>query len=233
MPRIGITCSSGQGNTQPVEKVGRLYIDGVVEAGGLPVVLPALRRSLAYEALDGIDGLLLTGGGDVDPARYGDPLDPESGPPDPARDVWELALVEAARALDIRILGICRGVQVLNVAYGGALVQHLPGRGTDGHDDDRVAEEVHEVTFTAGSLVHRVLGTDSVRANTLHHQAVDPDRVGAGLVVTGLADDGVVEALEAPDEPVLGVQWHPELLLDRAPNQRLFDWLVRPDGFDG
>lgn len=233
-PRIGITSSAGQGNTQPIEKVGRLYVDGVVEAGGLPIVLPALRRWLAAEALDGLDGLLLTGGGDVDPARYGDAAVPECGPPEGARDAWELALIDAARELEIPVLGICRGAQVLNVAYGGGLVQHLPGRGIDGHDDERVDGEVHGVALAPGSLVRQVTGTDVLRTNTLHHQAIDPDRIGDGLRVTGVADDGVVEAVESadPDEQVLGVQWHPELLLGHPAHQALFGWLVSPDRFE-
>lgn len=198
-------------------------------AGGVPVVLPALDPAYAAEVLAGLDGLLLTGGGDVDPARYGAPSEPECGEPDPARDAWELALAGGASA--IAVLGICRGAQVLNVALGGGLVQHLPGRGIDGHDDERVDGEVHEVAISTGSLAHRLLGTDALRVNTLHHQAIDPARIGTGLRVTGTADDGVVEVIEHPDERVLGVQWHPELLLDRALHQRLFDWVVDPDRF--
>ena len=229
MARIGITCSSGMGNTQPIEKVGRLYIDGIVAAGGVPVVLPSLPRRFASEALDGLDGLLLTGGGDVDPARYGEHAVPECGRPDPARDGWELELIALARGDELPMLGICRGAQVLAVAFGGKLVQHLPDRGIEGHDDDRVAEEVHDVSIAPGTLAHRVLGTDRLRANTLHHQAIDPRAPGDGVVVTGLADDGVVEAIEVPGEPILGVQWHPELLLDQAVHRAPFDWLVAPD----
>jgi len=230
--RIGVTSSGGQGVTQPIEKVGRLYLDGIVAAGGLPVVLPALDPSLAADALDGLDGLLLTGGGDVEPARFGAAPHPECGPPEAARDGWELALVPAARTAGIPILGICRGIQVLNVAYGGTLVQHLPGQGIEGHDEEgRAAEEIHGVRVAPGSLVRRVLGADDVRANTLHHQAVDPLGLGRGVEVTGVANDGVIEAIEVPGESVVGVQWHPELLLDRAPHLRLFEWVVDPDRF--
>lgn len=230
MPRIGITCSSGQGTTQPIETLGRFYVDGIVAAGGLPVVLPSLHRSRAYEALDGLDGLLLTGGGDVDPARFGEVAVPECGPPDAARDAWELELVAAAREDGLPILGICRGAQVLNVAFGGKLIQHLPERDDGSHDDvGRAADEVHEVTVVPGSLLHGVLGSAALRVNTIHHQSIDPAHVGSGLTVVGVADDGVVEAVESVDaEPVLGVQWHPELMLDRSAHQRLFDWLVDP-----
>jgi putative glutamine amidotransferase len=229
LPRIGITCSSAMGITQAIEKVGRGYIDGVLAAGGLPVVLPSLDPDLAASAVAGLDGLVLTGGGDVDPSRYGAAPQPECGPPDAARDSWELALVAAGRAATVPILGICRGAQVLNVAYGGTLVQHLTDRGDGGHDDlERAAEEVHRIDVVVGSRLHQVMGTDAVRTNTLHHQSVDD--IGDGLVASGVADDGVIEAVESPDGPVLGVQWHPELLLDRAAHAALFAWVVHPGG---
>lgn len=224
-PRIGVTCSSAMGVTQPIAKVGRGYLDGVIAAGGLPVVLPTLDPALAEAALDGIDGLLLTGGGDIDPHRYGADVDPETGPPDPGRDAWDLALVAVARQSQVPILGICRGAQVLNVAYGGTLIQHLPARQADGHDDlERAALEVHDVVVALDSTLHLALGSSSVRANTLHHQSAD--LLGEGLSATGTAGDGVVEAIESDDEPVLGVQWHPELLLDRPAHLALFSWLV-------
>lgn len=229
--RVGITCSAGTGVTQPIETVGRRYVDGVVAAGGVPFVLPSLDPVHAAAAVGAIDALLLTGGGDLDPDTYGAVAEPESGAPDPDRDGWELALVGAARDLGIPILGICRGAQVVNVAYGGTLVQHLPARAAEGHDDlDRAADEVHEVHVVPGSRLHRVLGATAVRANTLHHQSVDV--VGPGLVASGVAEDGVIEAVEAVDGRVLGVQWHPELLLDRPAHQALFDWVIDPDRFE-
>ncbi len=104
-------------------------------------------------------------------------------------------------------------------------MQHLPGRAAGDHGDlPRAAEEVHDVDVSAGSRLHEVLGVDRLRANTIHHQAVD--RVGTDLVVSGRAEDGVIEAIEAPGAPVLGVQWHPELLADREPHRSLFAWIV-------
>ncbi|MGN6695440.1 MAG: gamma-glutamyl-gamma-aminobutyrate hydrolase family protein [Aquihabitans sp.] len=227
LQRIGITCSSGMGVTQAIETVGRGYVDGVVAAGGLPIVLPSLAPQHAPAAVAGIDGLLLTGGGDIEPAHYGAGRDPETGPADDVRDRWELALVGAARDAGIPILGICRGAQVINVAFGGTLVQHLPDRAADGHDDlPRSADEVHDITVAPGTRLHRILGVPSTRANTLHHQSVD--EIGSGLVASGIADDGVVEVVEAVDGPVLGVQWHPELLLDRPGHAALFEWVVHP-----
>lgn len=227
LQRIGITCSSGMGVTQPIEKVGRGYVDGVVAAGGLPVVLPSLTAPHAASAVSGIDGLVLTGGGDIDPQLYGASREPETGPADEVRDRWELALVTAARDAGIPILGICRGAQVVNVAFGGTLVQHLPSRSVDGHDDvERAADEVHDVAVAAGSRLQRILAVSTINANTLHHQSVD--EVGPGLVASGTADDGVIEAIESTDGPVLGVQWHPELLLDRPAHAALFEWVVHP-----
>ncbi len=224
-PRIGITCSPADGVVTRIEKVGRGYVDGIDRAGGLPVVLPALDPDLVAEVLAGLDGLLLTGGGDVDPARFGAEPEPETGEADARRDAWELALVGAARAAGLPILGICRGAQVLNVAYGGTLVQHLPHRTSAEHDDvPRAGLEVHDVAVTAGSRLEAVVGPGVLRANTLHHQAIDVP--GTGLVVSGRADDRVIEAVEAPDERVLAVQWHPELLLDRPAHQALFGWIV-------
>lgn len=224
-PRIGLTTSSGQGTTSRIERVGRGYLDALAAAGGLPVVLATLDPALAADAVEGIDALVLTGGGDVGPERYGAEAEPETAEVDPARDAWELALVDAARTAGVPILAICRGAQVLNVAFGGTLVQHLPGR-TDGDHGDlpRAGEEVHDVLVAAGSRLHEVLGVEQLRANTIHHQAVD--LVGVDLVVSGRADDGVIEAIEAPDAPVLGVQWHPELLADREPHRSLFAWIV-------
>ena len=224
-PRIGITSSGGVGTTSRIEKVGRGYLDAVAATGGLPMVLPTLDPALAVEAVAGIDGLLLTGGGDVDPARYGAGPEPETGGVDAGRDAWEVALVDAARAAAIPVLAICRGAQVLDVAYGGTLVQHLPTRVGADHDDlDRAADEVHRIDVAAGSRLHEIVGAEVLHANTIHHQAVD--QLGAGLVVSGRADDGVIEAIESPTEPILGVQWHPELLADRDPHRALFAWLV-------
>jgi putative glutamine amidotransferase len=137
--------------------------------------------------------------------------------------------VAAAREAAVPVLAICRGVQVLNVAFGGTLVQHLvPAPGDpagEGHDNlARAGDEVHEVVVLAGSRLQSVVGADRIGANTLHHQAVDV--VGAGLVVSAVAGDGVIEAIEAPGEPVLGVQWHPELLVDRPHHRALFEWVV-------
>lgn len=221
-PRIGITTCTHQADG-PVESVGRPYVDAVLGAGGIPIVLPVLEPGFAPAVLEGIDGLLLTGGADVDPAAYGGTGHPEVYGVDPARDAWELAL---ARAASVPTLGICRGAQVIGVAAGGTLVAHLPDvTGLEHRVRERDRELVHDVDVVAGSRLHAVVGGVRIGVNTLHHQAVD--RVGDGLVVSARATDGTIEAVEGVgDRPVLGVQWHPELLTDHEAHHAVFVWLV-------
>jgi len=191
------------------------YLDAVRRAGGFALLLapdPALARA-PDEALDLVDGLLLVGGADIDPASYGAPLDPATIDPVPERDAFELALTRRALERGIPLLGICRGMQLLNVALGGTLHQHLPDR--LGHRDHLRARGSfegadHDVELTPGSLAARAAGEALHGTKSHHHQGVD--RVGRGLLVTGIATlDGLPEALELPDAGfVLGVQWHPE-----------------------
>jgi putative glutamine amidotransferase len=194
--------------------VHRGYVDAVSAAGGVPVVLPATPAEGAHEGLIEMvtraDALLLTGGGDVDPARYGEPAAPEVYDVDVVRDVLEVDAFHTARATGIRVLGICRGIQLMVVASGGSLHQHLPSAGFDHHwDIEQQYEPVHEILVMPGSAAERALG-GIVKVNSIHHQAVaDP---GAELRATAWSDDGVIEAVEADD--VLGLQWHPERLFD-------------------
>jgi putative glutamine amidotransferase len=221
-PRIGITCARRVTEDGLLDSVSHAYVDAVLAAGGLPVLLPVLDPTIAPVILEGLEGLLLTGGGDVDPVLYGAVAVPEVYGVDPDRDAWELALIRQA---ELPMLGICRGAQVMNVARGGTLVLDLPGRSSIDHRVlERQHEEVHVVGVKDGSCLRRVLGLANVKANTLHHQSVDV--VGDGLVVVGCADDDTIEAIEDPGGPFLGVQWHPELLVDSSPHRRLFSWLV-------
>jgi putative glutamine amidotransferase len=165
-------------------------------------------------SLDGIGGLLLAGGTDVAPELYGAARQPETEEPDCARDKLEMALLEEALARDLPVLAICRGLQLLNVAMGGTLVQHI-----NGHKFPK-QPEVHPITIAPGSRLASILGTQDYIVNSRHHQSVD--RVASGVIVAARAPDGVIEALEMPDKRfVLAVQWHPESRTN-GPDAKLF-----------
>jgi gamma-glutamyl-gamma-aminobutyrate hydrolase PuuD len=175
----------------------------------VPLLLPPAAPEVAEAVLDGLDGLLLAGGADVAPERYGAPRDPHTGPARPDRDEWELALARAALTRDLPVLAVCRGMQVLNVALGGDLVQHLPDLvGSDLHCPTVGAHGRHDVEVAPESRLALIIGTGAEIA-TYHHQAVH--RLGSGLTPVAWASDGVVEAVELDGRSwVLGVQWHPE-----------------------
>jgi putative glutamine amidotransferase len=226
-PRIAITSSPEVHDARFVVGVDRPYVESVVGAGGLPLILPILSPDFVGDALAGCDGLLLSGGGDIDPCRYGAVAGPEVSGVDAGRDEWELELTRAAVDRGLPILGICRGHQVLNVALGGSLHQHVPAlTGEDHHQRSRHGEAVHRVAITEESVIGRVIGFPMLGVNTLHHQAVDV--VAERLLAVGWDEEGIVEAVEGTDGlPVLGVQWHPELLQSLPGHDRLFSWLVR------
>ena len=212
-PRVGLTTYREPASwgvwSEPADLLPATYADGVRRAGCVPILLPAGEPGFATDALDAVHGLLVAGGPDVDPALYRAERAAATGPPRPERDAWELALVHAALARDLPVLAVCRGMQVLNVALGGGLRQHLPDDvGTNLHCPTVGSHGRHAVLLAPGSRLHAVLG-DRAEVATYHHQAVD--QLGAGLVATGWADDGIVEGVELPDRRwVLGVQWHPE-----------------------
>jgi len=186
------------------------YVRWIMKAGAAAVVLPPGPPELAESLVDHLDGLILTGGSDVDPLHYGAEPGPHTQKPDPERDESELALLRAATDRDVPILAICRGIQLLNVARGGTLHQHLPDLvGHPGHSAPPGSYGRHTVRAVEGTRLATVMGTGPVTVPTQHHQAVD--RIGAGLVVSARAEDETVEALEDPDRNFLiGVQWHPE-----------------------
>lgn len=191
------------------------YVDSVERAGGIAVLLAPDARVADDPGLllDRLDGLLIAGGSDIDPETYGHPRDPQTGETNIDRDRFELALAREAVERDMPVLGVCRGMQVLNIAFGGTLVQHLPDRyGHEGHrpNPGSFSGSEHDVILEEGSLAARVAGETSHTTLQHHHQGVD--EIGEGLVVSGhAADDGLVEAVEMSDRRfVLGVQWHPE-----------------------
>jgi putative glutamine amidotransferase len=204
--------------------LGLAYPEAVQRAGAVPVVLPPATPDHAGDILDRLSGLCLSGGPDLDPACYGGPEHPMLGPREPDLDRFELALVRGATARGMPVLAICRGAQVLNVARGGTLIQHLPEI-TDGsveHRQDLPSfTPTHAAELTEGSLVAGVLGATRVEVNSFHHQAVD--RLGDDLRIVGRCPDGVVEAIEG-DGPgwTVGVQWHAEGMIDSPEQARLF-----------
>jgi putative glutamine amidotransferase len=209
------------------------YSDAVVRAGALPVLLPPapaehvdLLRRAAATAVRRVDALVVSGGADVDPRLYGEDPHPRTGAPREDRDAWELALLQAAATAGLPTLAVCRGMQLMVVAAGGSLHQHLPDLvGTAQHDPGGDAFGDHVVTTEHDTLIRRIEG-EQVRVHCHHHQSV---RHHPGFVVTARADDGCIEAVEgetSADRFVLGVQWHPEVNRD----QRLFDALVEATG---
>jgi putative glutamine amidotransferase len=191
---------------------GKNYSDAVALAGGLPFMVSNLSPALAEAYCECADGVLFSGGGDVEPRLYGEQPHPRLGEVEHERDRFELALYRAARARGLPILGICRGIQLINVAEGGTLHQDLPSLpGTISHSQARRDSSLgHEVTLEPKSYLAEALGKASLWTNSFHHQAVD--RLGQGLKITGRAQDDTVEVLENDGGSfVLGVQWHPEM----------------------
>jgi putative glutamine amidotransferase len=212
------------------------YVRSVLAAGGVPVMLsPLMGPSYAARALDGADGLVLTGGEDMDPAWYQAEPHPRANPPSRERDLFELALFAAARQRELPVLGICRGIQVVNVALGGTLWQDLPSErpgAVDHYPEAGRSERTHLVRIQPGTLTATALGGTELRVNSFHHQAIR--ELAAKLVATGWSEDGLIEAVEAaPGEPwLLAVQWHPEEMHAeaRSPDRGLFRALVERAG---
>ena len=222
-PVIGITCGHDTAGGQDRWFVKTPYIRAVVEAGGVPLLIPPTwdERLLAL-CLDRVDGLLLTGGVDVDPALYGQEPHAALGKVDREWDDLDVVAARLALERDMPVLGICRGVQVLNVAAGGTLVQDIPSqvKGALAHQQSAPAREAtHAVTVAEGSRLHDLLGMTTAAVNSFHHQAVQA--VAPGFRAVAHAADGVIEAIESETHRfAVGVQWHPELMTDSYPVQR-------------
>ena len=200
-------------------RVNEAYTSALADAGLLPVVLPPLDPRLAVAALSGVSGLVLTGGEDIDPAEFGEAPHASVSGVHAARDAYELALARAAAEHRIPTLAICRGIQVMNVALGGTLIQDIPSQSPSDiphAPEGRREERTHAVRIDPKSRLAGIVGATEISTNSSHHQSVA--RVGDGLHVTGRAPDGIVEAMESTDRAwwMVGVQWHPEELTQTA-----------------
>lgn len=216
LPPVAVTASLQSIGGIVRVRVNRAYTSSIRAAGLLPLVLPILDPGDAHAALEGMAGLVLTGGEDVAPLRYGAEPHPKLGEVNHGRDAFEIALVHAARERRLPTLAICRGIQILNVALGGSLVQDLPTeRPSDvPHDGEWPrSDRVHPVRLAAGSRLAAAIGSEAPIVNSMHHQALAS--VSPGLAVVAHAPDDVIEGIEwiGDDWWMLGVQWHPEELV--------------------
>jgi putative glutamine amidotransferase len=229
-PLIGITTSELRNPREHVNRpeseppmremaLGLTYPDAVARQGGVPVVIPPFASDASMrELLPRLDGIVVAGGPDIHPSLYGHEPSDALGPTEPILDGTEIALVRLALERRMPILGICRGMQALNVARGGTLVQDLP----DHRQTEPGRITTHGVRIEPGSLLAAALGTTETQVNSFHHQAVDD--LGVALRPVAWADDGLLEGIEATDRDwVVGVQWHAEGLVDAREQQRLFD----------
>ncbi len=235
-PLIGITTPHiNQNSPVPSAGVSETYIQSVRRAGGTPVLIPPGLKGAELEALRArLDGILFTGGGDIDPALFNGKPHPRVYDIDPERDSVEIDLVRMAVESDWPFLGICRGIQVINVALGGTLYTDIADQhpGAQRHDwypnipRDTLA---HPVSVQAGSRLAQILGGTETQTNSLHHQAIE--KTAPSLEIIATAPDGIIEGVELPGHRFgLGVQWHPENLQAYAPMRDLFSAFVRAAG---
>lgn len=216
--RIGITMY-----ISPEEHLPPGYIEGIEKYIGGEVV-PISRHTplnVLLPLVISLDGMIFSGGGDIDPTHYGQVREPECGTPNAKRDQLEIALFDLIRNRDIPVLGICRGIQLINVMLGGTLKQHVSG-----HQQPDGVTHWHNVDIAENTRLHDIIGSNELMVNSYHHQMID--RVGEGLIVSAHAEDGGIEAVELPGERFLmGVQWHPEKTLDDADSYKIFEAMKR------
>ena len=214
-PFVIVTATTEIIRELPRVRVNEAYTAALAEVGLVPMVLPPVSPSMAAASLVDVAGLVLTGGEDIDPARFGQEKHPANGEPHPARDGYELALANAAAERRIPTLAICRGAQIMNVALGGTLVQDIPSQHASSIDhapQGKRGQRTHDVNIETDSRLARIVGTTSISTNSSHHQSID--QVGRGLRVVASSPDGIVEAIEPSDAAwwMVAVQWHPEEL---------------------
>lgn len=226
-PLIGVSGSLSKDETQSF--LLRCYMQRLTDAGAIPLLLsPDMTNEQIAHCAEQLDGLMLAGGNDADPALYHEEPHPALGEVSPLRDRLEVLLIPAFLRKEKPIFGICRGIQLLNAALGGSLYQDLPAQFPSGSDHPRINHSqpapysvpAHSVQIDRASMLYRIIQADELPVNSMHHQAVKA--TAPGLVPCAVSPDGVIEAVELPDKPfVLGVQWHPERLRDDA-SQKLF-----------
>jgi len=215
LPIVAVTATTRAVGNQEKVQVNSAYTDAIRAAGLIPLIVPPVEAEDVPALLDAVQGLVLTGGEDVDPAFFGAARHPETGAANDLRDRCELALAREAAARRLPTLAICRGVQVLNVALGGSLVQDIPseiGRSIEHDAETARSKRVHAIDIDQGSLLAGIVGATRIGTNSFHHQSVE--RLAQGLKTIAKSPDGVVEAVECTDRAwwAVGVQWHPEEL---------------------
>lgn len=225
-----ITIAVSAGWYDGYNKLNPPYVQSIIDAGAFPLIVPVTADEALLERMLGVaDGVLLTGGGDFDPKYWGEEIIPQSNTPSPERDVFDLLLVKWAYRLSLPVLGICRGMQAINIAFGGSVIQDIysqcKGDLLNHSQKEPRNVESHAVNVAADSLLKSVVGCDSMMVNSFHHQAVG--RIAENCVVSAVAPDGIVEAIEMPFHRMIAVQWHPEELYAVDEKQKnLFRWLV-------
>ena len=239
MPRIGVTTGFGIVRAEGGTELHRLtldvnYCDMIRRAGGRPIVIPPTEdRDCLVAELDDLDGLLLSGSNDIVPARYGAEPHPQTEPMLPRRDASDFSVIAFADERELPVLAVCGGLQEWNAHRGGTLIQHIPDREAlpeiVHRDPQRKQFLHHRVRLAEGSLLRRIAGNEWLTVNSWHHQALD--RMGHDLVPTAWSDDGIIEAAEDPHHQFwIGVQWHPENMVDDPIQRRLFNALVEAAG---
>ncbi|PJD95670.1 MAG: gamma-glutamyl-gamma-aminobutyrate hydrolase [Parachlamydia sp.] len=222
--------SSGPELGQERIYVNSSYIDVILRAGGIPLMLPFVEdESVARVQMSHVDGLLLSGGIDINPLVYGEEPHPQLGPIYPKRDTYELHLVKIAQETNKPILGICRGLQLLNAAFGGTLYQDIPHMTkTDIQHAQKVQKHIstHTVDLKPGTILQQIFGDSSLLTNSLHHQAIK--QLASIFTINAQTKDGLIEGIESLINPfILAVQWHPEMMIPHDPKmQKLFDYFV-------